>query len=90
MVKTVIQRAAIVSIFCTLLVGLQPIQAQTAQQELEFRVTKPSHKLEMVVNSSRILTLDKEIPRAMVNNPNIVRVVPISPIRFSSLPHNRA
>ena len=79
MVKTVIQRAAIVSIFCTLLVGLQPIQAQTAQQELEFRVTKPSHKLEMVVNSSRILKLDKEIPRAMVNNPNIVRVVPISP-----------
>jgi pilus assembly protein CpaC len=33
----------------------------------------------MVVNSSRILTLDKEIPRALVNNTEIVRVVPLSP-----------
>src|SRR5690606_4730194 len=46
---------------------------------VEFAVTRSSQQLEMVVNTSRILTLDKEVPRAMVNNPDIVRVVPLSP-----------
>ncbi len=41
----------------------------------------------MVVNTSRILTLDKEVPRAMVNNPDVVRVVPLSPskVQLSAL-----
>jgi len=46
---------------------------------IHFRVQGPSQRLEMVANSSRILTLDKEIPRALVNNTEIVRLIPISP-----------
>ena len=46
---------------------------------VQFRVEGPSQRLEMVANSSRILTLDKEVPRALVNNTEIVRVVPLSP-----------
>ena len=46
---------------------------------VHFRVEGPSQRLEMIANSSRILTLDKEVPRALVNNTEIVRVVPLSP-----------
>ncbi len=46
---------------------------------VEYPVTRDSQRLEMVVNTSRILTLEREVPRAMVNNPEIVRVVPLSP-----------
>lgn len=41
---------------------------------------KHSHdRLEMVVNSSRILTLDQKIPKAVVNNPDLLDVTPLSP-----------
>ena len=33
----------------------------------------------MVVDTSRILTLDEEIPRVLVNNQALVKVVPLSP-----------
>lgn len=46
---------------------------------VQFRVEGPSQRLEMVANSSRILTLDQEIPRALVNNTEVVRVIPLSP-----------
>lgn len=49
------------------------------QDPVKFRVDSPSQRLEMVANSSRILTLDKEIPRVLVNNTSILRVVPLSP-----------
>jgi pilus assembly protein CpaC len=41
-------------------------------------ITQPSERMEMTVNSSRILTLDKRIPRMVVNNPELVTVTPIS------------
>jgi pilus assembly protein CpaC len=50
-----------------------------ASDPVQFRVEGPSQRLEMIANTSRILTLDKEIPRALVNNTEIVRVVPLSP-----------
>jgi pilus assembly protein CpaC len=41
---------------------------------------KHSHdRLEMIVNSSRILTLDQKIPKAVVNNPDLLDVTPLSP-----------
>jgi len=43
------------------------------------KVEQSSERLEMVVNSSRILTLDQRIPRAQVNNPEILSVTPLSP-----------
>lgn len=41
-------------------------------------ITQPTERMEMTVNSSRILTLDKRIPRMVVNNPELVTVTPIS------------
>ncbi len=49
------------------------------QQAINFRVDKASQRLEMVVNSSRILTLDTDVPRVLVANPDIMKVVPLSP-----------
>lgn len=52
---------------------------QQSENPIEYSVTKASQRLEMVVNTSRILTMDREVPRAMVNNPDLVRVVPLAP-----------
>jgi len=46
-----------------------------------FRVDGPTQRLEMVINTSRILTLDKKIPRIQVNNPELVRAQPLSPYK---------
>ena len=65
-----------------LLVGCLAASA-TAQQE-EFRsavirnISKPNDRLEMTVNTSRILTLESRIPRIVVTNPDIVSATPIS------------
>ena len=37
-----------------------------------------SDKLELTTNTSRILTLDKNIPRVQVNNPELLAVTPLS------------
>jgi len=46
---------------------------------LIFKVQSPSERLEMTVNSSRILTTDQKIPQAQVNNPDILELTPLSP-----------
>ena len=51
----------------------------SSDQSLHFRVDRASQRLEMIVNTSRILTLDKKIPRIQVNNPEVVRATPLSP-----------
>jgi pilus assembly protein CpaC len=48
-------------------------------QDLDFRIEHPKQRLEMIVNSSRIMSMGKDIPRMLVNNPDVVRVVPLSP-----------
>ena len=48
-------------------------------QPVTFSIDGPTQKLEMVVATSRILTLQHKIPRLLVNNPDIVRATPISP-----------
>lgn len=54
---------------------------------IQFDVSGPSQRLEMIVNTSRILTLDLNIPRALVNNPDLVQLTPLSPhqIQISAL-----
>ena len=49
-----------------------------AQPEVIRNITQPSERLELTVNSSRILTLDKRIPKMVVNNPELVTATPIS------------
>src|SRR3954471_22053064 len=42
------------------------------------KITGSSDKLELTTNTSRILTLDKSIPRVQVNNPELLAVTPLS------------
>jgi pilus assembly protein CpaC len=42
------------------------------------KISERSEKLELTTNTSRILTMDKKIPRVQVNNPELVAVTPLS------------
>lgn len=53
------------------------VHAQPFGLNPQFRVQGPTQQLEMVVNTSRILTLEKEIPKVMVNDPQMVKVTPL-------------
>lgn len=53
--------------------------AQTPAQPVTFHVSSSSQKLEMTVNTSRILTLEHSVPRMLVNNTDVVRATPLSP-----------
>ena len=43
------------------------------------KIQNPSERLEMIVSTSRILTLEKKIPQAQVNNPEILDLTALSP-----------
>ena len=43
-----------------------------------FRVSGPSQRMEMVVNTSRTLTLPYKIPRLVVQNQDLVDATPLS------------
>lgn len=42
------------------------------------KISGANEKLELTTNTSRILTLDKNIPRVQVNNPELLAVTPLS------------
>jgi pilus assembly protein CpaC len=55
------------------------VRAQGYESESVVRkITGASEKLELTTNSSRILTLGKNVPRVQVNNPELVAVTPLS------------
>lgn len=62
-------------------------RAQEEVPGVNFQVAAPNQRLEMIVNSSRIFTLDAKIPKAQVNNPDLLRLTPLSPnkIQVSAL-----
>lgn len=43
------------------------------------KLQNASEKMEMIVNTSQIITLDKPIPQAQVNNPELLTLTPLSP-----------
>ena len=43
------------------------------------RINSDNERQEMTVNTSRILTLERKIPQAQVNNPDILSLTPLSP-----------
>ncbi len=49
-----------------------------AQSNVIRNITGGTERMELTVNSSRILTLEKRIPRMVVNNPDLVTVTAIS------------
>lgn len=59
-------------------VQAQELAALEAPPSVIRNITGPSEHLEITTNSSRILTLDKKIPRVMVANPELVAVTPLS------------
>src|SRR5262245_48350783 len=46
---------------------------------VKFQVRGAAERLEMTVNTSRVVEFPFDVPRMLVNNPDLVRVVPISP-----------
>jgi len=73
-------------LFATLLSG-DAFAAEPINSAIAFSVDSQTQRLEMIVNTSRILKLDHEVPRVMVNNTEVVRVSPLSPnqIQISAL-----
>jgi pilus assembly protein CpaC len=77
--KSLVSRA-VAAITVALAAGAPALsQVQTYQPTSVLRkISGLSEKLELVTNSSRILTLDKPIPRVLVNNPELLAVTPLS------------
>ena len=64
--------------FAALLVLPSLAQAQNRDRVL-FQIEGPTQRLELTVNSSRIMKLERKIPRAQVANPDLIRLQPLSP-----------
>lgn len=64
----------------SLLSGLTPVRAQElAPPAILQKVTGANERMEMTVNTSRILTLDRKITQAQVNNPDVLEPTPLAP-----------
>jgi pilus assembly protein CpaC len=77
------RRVAVVTVLSSMLTicpgGTLPARAQDFQSPgLVRKISGLSDKLEITTNTSRILTLDKNIPRVQVNNPELLAVTPLS------------
>src|SRR5262245_55125137 len=59
---------------CTLAARGEELQSTSVVR----KITGANEKLELTTNTSRILTLDKPIPRVQVNNPDLLAVTPLS------------
>ena len=59
--------------------GSPVLSGQSTGNGVVCRVTGPSQRQELTVNTSRILTLDRRIPQAQVNNPEILDLTALSP-----------
>ena len=46
---------------------------------LQMHVSKPLERVELMVNTSRILTMEQNIPRLFVSNPEVLKAMPLSP-----------
>lgn len=61
-----------------LLFSFPAIAQETENEDLIFKVESDNERLTMTVNTSRIISLDDKIPRAQVNNPDILDMKAIS------------
>jgi len=53
-------------------------QDGTAATSVRFQVRGPSERLEMSVNGSKVVDFPFDVPRILLNNPDLVRATPIS------------
>lgn len=76
---------------CALCCALSTLAPLAAQQPpaggVKFQVKGAAERLEMTVNTSRVVEFPFDVPKILVNNPELVRAVPISPrsIQLSAL-----
>ena len=68
---------ALLALVC--LPSLGDAQQPRQKNSIVHKVEGPHERLEMIVNSSRILTLEQKIPRAQLSNESIARLTPLSP-----------
>ncbi len=59
--------------------SLANAQIASSPSGVHFHVSGPAQRLEMIVNTSRILTLEYNVPRLLVDNPEVIRALPLSP-----------
>lgn len=52
---------------------------QPASSSIHFKVTNRAQRLEMTVNTSKILSMEYDVPKMLVNNPEIIKATPLSP-----------
>jgi len=72
--------AASIVIGCTLLAIADPLSAQSpGNQPFVVDVAQGTQRLEMTVQTSRILTLMHDVPRIQVNNPEIITAQALEP-----------
>jgi pilus assembly protein CpaC len=77
-----ITRATARGICCLFLFSVCSLAAlpATAQPPSpKFRVSASTERMELIVNTSRILEMDFKVPRMLVNNTDIVQATPLSP-----------
>ena len=72
-------RLAAVAALCALAGAIPAWAQQPAAPGVSFQVRGAAERLEMTVNTSRVVEFAFDVPRMLVNNPELVRVVPISP-----------
>lgn len=58
--------------------GVESTFSQLMPQPVTHQVSKPLDRIEMIVNTSRILTQDQRIPQTQVNNPDILGLTALS------------
>jgi pilus assembly protein CpaC len=69
--------------FASLCGAVQVAPAQTTDpQGIIYNVQAPHQRLEMVVNSSRILTLEQKVPTAQVGNRDVLDLTALSPTQI--------
>ena len=64
---------------CAIVSLAQVAVGQAPDNALTFDVNGPTQRLEMIVNTSRILEMEFKVPRMLVNNTDIVQATPLSP-----------
>ncbi len=67
------------SAWLTATCGLLRAEGNTSEAPSIIHHVRAGDKLEMVVNTSRILTLDQKIPQAQVNNRDVLDITPLAP-----------
>jgi pilus assembly protein CpaC len=67
--------------------GQVKAQLDASPPAVKFQVKSTTERLEMNVNTSKVVDFPFDVPKMLVNNPDIVRVIPISPksIQLSAL-----